>query len=136
MTAIGELGVVGRRACAALAVSSACLHTVMLGHAPNVVVAGILATMIAACLYCARELWRDGTDRAWVVVALMNLAMIALHLPAPSHHHVVATASALPQPTVMAVATLLAFVEVLAATAALCVRTRGRMVQLSGTPDR
>ena len=47
----------------------------------------LLATMIVACLYCARELWRDGTERAWVVVALMNLAMIALHLPAPAHHH-------------------------------------------------
>ena len=77
----------GRRACAALAVVSAGLHAAMLGHASNLIAAGLLATMIAACLYCARELWRDGTERAWVVVALMNLAMIALHLPAPAHHH-------------------------------------------------
>jgi len=59
----------------------------MLGHASSVIVTGLLVTMIVACLYCARELWRAGTARAWVVVALMNLAMIALHLPAPAHHH-------------------------------------------------
>ena len=66
----------------------------MLGHASNVVAAGLFAAMIVACLYCARELWRDGTERAWVVVALMNLAMIALHLPAPGHHHGAAPRSA------------------------------------------
>ena len=91
----------------------------MLGHASNLIAAGLLATMIAACLYCARELWRDGTERAWVVVALMNLAMIALHLPAPAHHHG-ATSAAAPSPsTLMAVATLVALVEVAAAAAAL-----------------
>ena len=48
----------------------------MLGHASSVITTGLFVTMIAACVYCARELWRDGTARAWVVVALMNLAMI------------------------------------------------------------
>jgi hypothetical protein len=102
----------------------------MLGHASNPIVVGVLATMIAACLYCARELWRDGTERAWVAVALMNLAMIALHLPAPAHHHG-ATSVAAPSPsTLMVVATLVALVEVTAAAAALYVRSRGRFVAL------
>jgi len=125
-----------RRACAALAVASAGLHRAMLGHTSSVIAAGLLATMIAACLYCARELWRDGTARAWVVVALMNLAMIALHLPAPAHHHGASNASAPSSSTLMAVATMLALAEVTAAAAALYVGSRGRMIQLSGTRDR
>jgi hypothetical protein len=127
---------VARRACAALAVASAGLHAAMLGHSSSVIAAGLLATMIIACLYCARELWRDGTARAWVVVALMNIAMIALHLPVPAHHHGAPNAQAPPSSTLMAVATLLALVEVLAATAALYAGSRGRALQLSGTPDR
>jgi hypothetical protein len=123
---------IGRRACAVLAVTSAGLHTAMLGHAANPVLAGVLAVMIVACLYCARELWRDGTDRAWTVVALMNLAMIAIHLPAPAHHHGAVSAASV-QP--MTAATAVALVEVLAATAVLCRRTRGRLARLSGTPD-
>lgn len=129
-----ELRSIGRRACATLAVVSAALHAAMLGHAANAVMAALLTTMIAACLYCARELWRDSTERAWVVVALMNLAMIAIHLPAPAHHHAVAATTA--QPDLMATATAVAFVEVLAATAVLCLKTRGRATRLSGTPDR
>jgi len=124
----------GRRACAALAVVSAGLHAAMLGHASNPISAGLLATMIAACLYCARELWRDGTERAWVVVALMNLAMIALHLPAPAHHHG-ATSAAAPSPsTLMAVATLVALVEVAAAAAALEIARRAAVHQRSLPP--
>jgi hypothetical protein len=119
-----------------LAVGSAALHLAMLGHAPNVVAAGLFAVMIVACLYCARELWRDGTERAWVVVALMNLAMIALHLPAPGHHHGAAATSASAESTVMTAAMLVAFVEVMAATAVLCAHTRGRMVRISGTRAR
>ena len=78
----------------------------MLGHASSVIVTGLLVTMIVACLYCARELWRAGTARAWVVVALMNLAMIALHLPAPAHHHGAAGVAAPTPSTLMTVATL------------------------------
>jgi hypothetical protein len=128
--------VLGRRACAVLAAASAALHAVMLGHVANAAMAVLIAAMIVACLYCARELWCDGTVRAWVVVALMNLAMIALHLPAPAHHHGVAPAEAPAPSTLMAAATLVAFVEVLAAAAALYVGSRGRTVQVSGTPDR
>lgn len=106
------------------------LHAAMLGHASSVIAAGLLATMIAACLYCARELWRDGTARAWVIVALMNLAMIALHLPAPAHHHR-APSAADPPSTLMAVATVLALTEVAAAAAALYVGSRGHLTRLA-----
>lgn len=103
----------------------------MLGHASSVLTAGLLATMIAACLYCACELWRDGAARAWVVVALMNLAMIALHLPAPAHHHGAANGEAPAPSTLMAVATLLAFTEVIAAATALYVGSRGHFSHLA-----
>ena len=76
------------------------------------------------------QLWRDSTERAWVVVALMNLAMIALHLPAPAHHHGAVSAAAPSPSTLMTVATLVALVEVTAAAAALYVRSRGRIVAL------
>lgn len=134
------MGVVGRRICAALAAGSASLHAAMLGHASGPVTAGLLAAMLAACLYCAVELWRDGKVRAWVVVALMNLAMIALHLPIPAHHHhgagAGATPSMPPSPTLMTAATLLAAVEVLAATIVLYLHSRRQFARLTGTPDR
>jgi hypothetical protein len=104
----------------------------MLGHTSNPIAFGLLATMIAACLYCARELWRDGSGRAWVVVALMNLAMIALHLPAPAHHHGATTAAA--PSTLMAVATLVALVEVAAAAVALEIARRAAVYQRSRPP--
>jgi hypothetical protein len=129
-------GVVGRRACAVLALSSAGLHAVMLGHAPNFVAGGLLAAMIVACVYCARDLWLRGTLRAWCVVGLMNIAMIAVHLPMPAHHHGMHMASAGPQSTLMGLATAVAAVEVAAAVAVLCYRTRGNAQLVSGKPAR
>ena len=79
--------VFGRRACAVLALSSAGLHAAMLGHASNVVAGVLLAAMILACVYCARDLWTMGSSRAWCLVAVMNLGMIAVHWSAPGHHH-------------------------------------------------
>ncbi|MGE2722252.1 hypothetical protein [Mycolicibacterium celeriflavum] len=131
MTAIGT---VGRRACAVLAAGSACLHATMLGHAATPFAATLMAAMVAACLFCARDLWRDGRQRAWVVVALMNLAMIALHLPAPGHHQGAAAADS--PSTVMGLATVVAMVEAAAAAAVLYVHSRGRAVELIGRPDR
>lgn len=128
---MASIGALGRRACAVLAVCSATLHATMLGHAAPVA-AGLLVAMIVGCLYCAWELWRDGSVRAWTVVALMNLAMIGLHLPAPPHHHGAGSAA----PTSMSVATSVALVEVLIAAAVLYVRSRGRLADISGTPDR
>jgi hypothetical protein len=136
-TYMTSVAIIGRRACALLAAGSAALHAVMLGHAENAISAAVLAVMITACLFCARELWYEGTVRAWVVVALMNLAMIAVHLPAPAHaHHGAAPAGPPTSSSLMGTATLLAFVEVLAAAVALYIGSRGRTVEITGTPDR
>jgi len=128
--------VFGRRACAVLALSSAGLHAAMLGHASNFVAGLLLAAMIAACVYCARDLWLRGTLRAWCVVGLMNIAMIAVHLPAPSHHHGLHTATTGQQSTLMGLATAVAAVEVAVAMAVLYYRTRGNAQLVSGEPAR
>ncbi|WP_094288602.1 hypothetical protein [Mycobacterium lehmannii] len=124
----------GRRACAVLAAGSALLHAAMLGHAETPFGAALMASMVAACLYCARDLWRDGRQRTWVTVALMNLAMIALHLPAPGHHHGAATTTS--PTTVMALATVVAMVEATVAAAVLYVHSRGQAAELGGRADR
>ena len=128
--------VLGRRACAALALTSAGLHAAMLGHASNVVAGGLLAAMIVACVYCARDLWLRGTLRAWCVVGLMNIAMIAVHLPMPAHHHGMHMASMGQQSTVMGLATGVAAAEVVLAIAVLYFRTRRHAQLVIGTPAR
>ncbi|OBF89106.1 Uncharacterised protein [Mycolicibacterium flavescens] len=128
------IGTVGRRACAVLAAGSALLHAAMLGHAERPFTAAVLAAMVGACLYCARDLWRDGRQRTWVAVALMNLAMIALHLPGPGHHHGAAATNG--PSTVMAVATVVAMVEAGIAAAVLYGHSRATAVEFSGRPDR
>jgi NADH:ubiquinone oxidoreductase subunit K len=128
--------VIGRRACAALALSSAGLHAAMLGHAPNVVAGLLLAAMILACVYCARDLWLRGTLRAWCVIGLMNIAMITVHLPAPSHHHGMQAAAAGQQSTLMDLATTVAAVEVAVAMAVLFYRTRRNGQLVSDKPAR
>ena len=127
---------VGRRACAVLALSSAGLHAAMLGHVSNAVAGVLLAAMIVACVYCARDLWLRGTLRAWCVVGLMNIAMIAVHLPAPSHHHGMHVAMPGQQTTLMGLATAIAAVEVAVAMAVLYYRTRGNAQLVSGKPAR
>jgi hypothetical protein len=109
----------GRRACAVLALSSAGLHAAMLGHVSNVLASVLLGVMIAACVYCARDLWLRGTLRAWCVVGLMNIAMIAVHLPMPAHHHGMHLAAMAQQSTLMGLATGVAAVEALVAIAVL-----------------
>jgi NADH:ubiquinone oxidoreductase subunit K len=128
--------VYGRRACAALALTSAGLHAGMLGHASNAVAGGLLAAMIVACVYCARDLWLRGTLRAWCLVGLMNIAMIAVHLPAPAHHHGMHSATAGQQSTLMALATTIAAVEAAVAMAVLYYRTRRHAQLIIGTPAR
>ena len=117
----------GRRVCAVLAACSAALHGVSLISATGVA-AVVTAAMLVVCLYCARDLWGQGTLRAWTTVALMNLAMIALHLPMPAgHHH--GTSGAMPvlhTEAMMTAATWLALVEVTAAASVLFWRTRSR----------
>jgi NADH:ubiquinone oxidoreductase subunit K len=126
----------GRRACAVLALSSAGLHAAMLGHASNVLAGVLLTAMIAACVYCARDLWTQGSLRAWCVVGLMNIAMIAVHLPMPAHHHHIHMGPMGQQSTLMGLATGVAAVEVVVAVAVLYYRTRRRAELLIGTPAR
>lgn len=118
---------IGRRMCAVIAVCSVALHGVLLAHAGTPAMAIVMVAMMIACLYCARDLWCHGTLGVWCAVALMNLAMVALHMPAPGHHH------GLPQDhaavsTPMAMATSLALLEVAIAAGVLTVRTRNRSV--------
>lgn len=79
---IARVAVFGRRACAALAACSAVLHGILLVQATNLAATALTAAMLVACLHCARDLWARGTLRAWFLVASMNLAMIAVHVPA------------------------------------------------------
>jgi hypothetical protein len=126
----------GRRACAVLALSSAALHAAMVGHAANVVAGVLLTAMIVACVYCARDLWTRGTLRAWCVVGLMNIAMIAIHMPMPAHHHGMHMAAMAGQSTLMGLATAIAAVEVIVAIAVLYYRTRRNADLITGTPTR
>ncbi|PRC50031.1 hypothetical protein C6A85_71625, partial [Mycobacterium sp. ITM-2017-0098] len=77
-----------RGAGALLAVSSAVLHASSLNP--------VALAMAAACLYCAYELWRFDSVRSWVLVAVMNIAMIGLHLVTTGGHHHGAAVSTLP----------------------------------------
>ncbi|QZY46012.1 hypothetical protein HZU38_07400 [Mycolicibacterium vanbaalenii] len=98
-----------------LAVTSAVLHGASLSV--------LTFAMAAACLYCAYELWRFDTVRSWVLVAVMNIAMIAVHLPLMGHHGHTATPGA-GMGTTMAVATVVAAAEIMLAAAVLFARTR------------
>lgn len=120
----------GRRLCAVLAACSAALHGVSLIGAAGVA-AVLTAAMLVACLFCARDLWRQGTLQAWTAVALMNLAMIAVHLPMPAgHHHDTAIATPIPHAVVVTAATWIALIEVTAAASVLFWRTRFRELLL------
>ena len=128
---------VARRSAAVLAATSAGLHGVVLGHAGGAAVAVLIAVMVGACLYCAYELWSSGTLRAWCLVAVMNLAMVAVHLPMSGAHHVthVDMNAVMPQSMILTMATVLSMVEVLIAVAVLCYRTRGN-ARVVGRPGR
>jgi hypothetical protein len=131
------IAVLGRRACALGASCSAALHGVTLGHVASPTAAVLMASMILGCLYCARELWLTDTLRGWTLVALMNLVMIAIHLPMSGHHHGGATTAAAlaPQPTAMTLATAFAGAEALVATAVLVYRTRGTRLSSVECPN-
>jgi hypothetical protein len=126
------LRVLGRRGCAALAACSAVLHGVFVGHATSAAAVVVIAVMAAVCLYCAYDLWTGGTTRAWVLVATMNIAMVAAHMSTAGHRHGadVAPTATLSMPTSMAVATVIAAVEVVAAVAVLYQRSRGAAARL------
>jgi hypothetical protein len=129
--------ILGRRACAALAASSAVLHGLMVVDAGSAVVVGLIVGMAVACLYCARELWTAGSLRVWCLVAVMSLGMVAVHWSMPGHHHGRATAigpanslSGMPS-TLMVVATTISIVEAVIATAVLWAQTRSRASSFS-----
>jgi hypothetical protein len=116
------MSAVVRRTGALLAAGSAVLHGLSLGG--GALMTTVMAAMIAACAYCAYELWTRDTIRGWVLVALMNLAMVGIHLPiAGGHHHgpVAVPASGF---TPMMAATSLAVLEIVLAVAVLFHRTR------------
>ena len=129
------LGVVGRRTCAGLAASSAVLHGVSVGHATSAAAAVVLVAMASVCLYCARDLWMSGTSRAWVLVATMNIAMVAVHMPTGGHRHggEVTAGAASGMSTAMTAALVIAVVEVIAAVAVLCQRSRGTAGRLASS---
>jgi NADH:ubiquinone oxidoreductase subunit K len=108
----------------------------MLGHAANPAMGVLMAGMAVACLYCAGELWLRGTLRIWVIVALMNLAMIALHLPTLGAHHHAVAATAQQQSTIMALATTVSLVEVGFAAAVLWFRTHRAAQLVIDKPSR
>ncbi|BBY26721.1 hypothetical protein [Mycolicibacterium sediminis] len=120
-----SVAVTGRRACAVLAVGSAALHGLSLGHAGTPAATALMLVMIATCVSCAYDLWSRGTSRAWVLVATMNVAMVALHMPSASHHHLSGvTVTATPMGTAMAAATAIAVLEVSIAVGVLYRRSR------------
>ncbi len=137
MSATGTSAVLGRRSCAVLAVTSAVLHVLMVGDAGNAIVAVLIVGMAVACLYCARELWTAGSPRVWVVVAVMNLGMIAVHWSMPGHHHGQAvtlapvTSAAGAMSTLMVVATTISVAEAAIATVVLWVQSRRRAIMLA-----
>ena len=132
----GGMPSVVRRTAAVLAAVSAALHGVMLGHSGNVASAVLVAGMALVCLYCARELWLSNTTRAWTLVAVMNLAMVAVHLPVSGGHHVThaAVEAVVPQSFVMTLAMVLSMIEVLLAVAVLWYRSRGN-ARAIGRPE-
>jgi hypothetical protein len=136
MSAADASALVARRTAAGLAALSAALHGVMLGHAGSLAAAVVIAGMVGACPYCAWELWQFGTTRAWCLVALMNLAMVAVHLPVSAAHHVTraAMAAVVPQSTIMTLATVLSMIEAAIAVAVMCYRTRGN-ARAVGRPE-
>jgi hypothetical protein len=109
------------------------VHGALLGQAGSGPAVTVLAVMIVGCLWCAYHLWRRGTLAAWTTVALMNLAMIAMHAPAPAHHHGGAGLAVADPSALMAVAMALATVEVLVAGAVLYLRTRHRAGMFIGS---
>jgi hypothetical protein len=130
----GGMPSVARRIAAVLAAISAALHGVMLGHSGNAASAALVAGMALGCLYCARELWLSGTTRAWTLVAVMNLAMVAVHLPVSGAHHPTraTTEAVVPQSFLMTLAMGFSMVEVVIAVAVLWYRSRGNARAVGG----
>jgi hypothetical protein len=129
MFAAHATAVIARRGCAIGAVCAAAVHGLMLGDAGSPVIATLVVVMMAACLYCARDLWVAGSPRGWCLVAVMNLGMVAVHWSMPGHHHgSVVQAQAAPSSTLMTVAVSMSLIEAAVATTVLWVQTRRRSI--------
>ena len=130
---VSTSAVLGRRTCAVVAAGSAILHTMMLGHAGNPMAALFVAAMAMACLFCACELWREGSQKVWCLVAVMNLAMVGLHMSGPGHQHgAVGLAGPVPATApLMTLATGVALGEAVVAALVLCVLTWRRREQIA-----
>lgn len=126
MSLTATSAVLGRRTCAVLAASSAVLHGFMAMDATGASTMVLIVGMAVACLYCAWELWTQGSLRTWCVVALMNVGMVMAHWSLPGHHHSQSPAefAAEPPSALMTVATAIAVIEVALAVVVLWYRTR------------
>lgn len=85
-TLLGRVAVV-------LIVASGALHLVLAADAPNPWANALLVMMAAACLGCARSLWRGGSLRSWTTMLGLTGVMIAVHWSlcltcGPHLHHV------------------------------------------------
>lgn len=72
-----------RRTAAAGAAVSGLLHLLMLGHGDHGGHLGgvlLMSAMAIVCLPCAGHLWRAASQRTWTVIAVMNTAMLAVHI--------------------------------------------------------
>lgn len=120
----------GRRGGALLAACSAVLHGVAIIGAGSFAAAVLMSAMVLMCLYCARDLWVHSATRTWLLVAVMNLVMIAAHTPSSSGHQHGAPISAGSDPihhsSVMTAAMALSAAEAVIATAVLYRRSRRR----------
>lgn len=131
-----RVAAIGRRTCAIMAAGSAGLHLTMLSQSVFALAALPVALMAAACLMCARELWRDASLRTWCTVAVMNLGMIAGHwsIPGCGHNSTAAATQAAPG-TLMVVATIVSVVETTIATVVMVIQTHRRARHLFPGPN-
>ncbi|MEH3139853.1 MAG: hypothetical protein PGN37_06645 [Mycobacterium kyogaense] len=99
----------------------------MVVHAGSPATAVLIVAMAAACLFCAYEMWRACGPRTWAVVAVMNLAMIAVHWSMPAHHHGTPVPFPdQPMPALMGLATAVSLTEAVIAASVLYAVTRRR----------
>ncbi|MFW0797083.1 hypothetical protein AAFP30_24990 [Gordonia sp. CPCC 205515] len=134
MIATRTLAVVGRRACAALALTSGALHVAVALSGAWMPMTAVTVGMALMCGLCAWHLWRGPDLRAWCAVAMMSLAMIATHLSVGGCHvPQTAQASDAGSPSALMTAAIgIAVVEALVAVAVIFGRTRNDGPHVNG----
>jgi hypothetical protein len=73
------------RHAAGAAAGCAAVHGLALGTAPH---GGATVLLVAACLLCARHLYRRPSPAAWALHVVLTTAMLVLHPPLATAHHV------------------------------------------------